>query len=83
MGTVSAYAAKQNKGSHVVVFDMDGNAAVSYISFDALIRDIWKSLGNIPLTVDDKQTVNWFIFPKGTEKELSGTGLTNIIPAEL
>lgn len=59
----------KNKAVHVVVFDMDGNAAVSYTSSDALIRDVWKSLGNIPLTADDKQTVNWFIFPKGTEKE--------------
>lgn len=59
----------KNKAVHVVVFDTDGNPAVSYTSTDALIRDIWKCMRNVPLTVDDKQMVDWFIFPKGTDRE--------------
>ena len=47
----------------------EGKYQRSIFSIEALLKDAWKTLTDIPIDPDEKTEVDWFIFPAGTDRE--------------
>ena len=52
----------------VSIYDKDQNLVIQYQDLSSAVRDVWKTLTDVPFTEDEKLDDDWFIFEKGTDK---------------
>lgn len=61
-----------NRALSVVIFDDDNQEVRTYVNTDQIIKDIWKSVSNIPFSEGEKDELldqDWFLFSKTTPRE--------------
>lgn len=46
-----------------------GEIIKKYSDYNTLIEDLWRTLTDVNIDSDESTEQNWFIFPKGTQKE--------------